>query len=122
MANKGAQGRLGATDSGPRPGSFPLGSAQSRAAARALLVARESEEMRFQTVSVVDGSRVNLDGLADSIREARMKIQAGGVSDSLPPIDGGQDFSRGRQADCLSDRIRRARERVERMQGRDSTR
>ena len=44
MANKGPQGRLGATDSGPRPGGFPLGSAQSRAAARGLLEHRRAVE------------------------------------------------------------------------------
>jgi len=44
MTNKGPQGRLGATDSGPRPGSFPIGSAQSRAAARTLLEARKGAE------------------------------------------------------------------------------
>ncbi len=40
MANTGTQGRLGATDSGIKPGCFPLGSAQSRAAARAQLEQR----------------------------------------------------------------------------------
>ena len=44
MVNKGSQGRLGATDSGIRPGGFPLGSAQSRAAARALFDARRDAE------------------------------------------------------------------------------
>jgi len=37
MANNGAEGQLGATDAGPKPGDYPLGSAQSRAAARAKL-------------------------------------------------------------------------------------
>jgi hypothetical protein len=67
MLNKGSQGRLGATDSGSRPGCFPLGSMQSRAAARSLMVARKAneEEFRVQCYSVVDGRPVNLDGLAD---------------------------------------------------------
>jgi hypothetical protein len=39
MAIKGAQGHQAATDSGIRPGCFLLGSPQSRAAARAMLVA-----------------------------------------------------------------------------------
>lgn len=43
-ANKGKERRLSATDSGPRPGGFPLGSAQLRAAARALLEARKGAE------------------------------------------------------------------------------
>jgi len=44
MAIKDRRKTLGATDSGARPGRFPLGSAQSRAAARTLLDARRSEE------------------------------------------------------------------------------
>lgn len=45
MELKGPLRRLGATDSGPRPGRFPLGSARSRAAARALLeTKRDTEE------------------------------------------------------------------------------
>ena len=71
MANKGPQGFLPATDSGPRPGAFPLGSAQSRAAARSLLSARkasEEDEIRFQTVSILDGKPVNFNGLAEMIR------------------------------------------------------
>jgi hypothetical protein len=51
-----------------------LGSAQSWVAARTLLVARESEELRFQTVSVLDGKPVKLDGLADAIRAARTAV------------------------------------------------
>ena len=42
MAIKGSQGWLGATDSGLRLGSYPLGCAQSRAAARALLNSRRA--------------------------------------------------------------------------------
>jgi hypothetical protein len=89
-----------------------------------MLVAREAnEELRFQVVSIVDGKPVNLDGLADQIRAARIEDLTGGFAASLPTRQAGHDFSRGRQADCLSERIRRAaRERVERMQGRDNTR
>jgi hypothetical protein len=71
MADKGAKRGLGATDSSPRPGRFALGSWQSRAAARAMLVRRkgsEEEGLRFQVVSIVDGSRVNFDELAETIR------------------------------------------------------
>jgi hypothetical protein len=45
-----------------------LGSPQSRAAARFLVIAwkaSKEDEQRFEVRSVVDGSRVNLDGLAD---------------------------------------------------------
>jgi hypothetical protein len=123
MGNKGAEGPLGATNSGPRPGSFPLGSAQSRAAARAMLVARDSEEQfRVQCYSIVDGQPINFDGLAEAIRAARMKDQAREFPVSLPAIEGGQDYSGGGQADCLAKRIRGARERVARAQALDSTR
>jgi hypothetical protein len=118
MVNKGTQGRLGATDSGIRPGCFPLGSAQSRAAARAMLEARKANEgLSFRVVSIVDGKPVNFDGLADAIRAARMNTQAGESPASLPAIEGGQDGSGGRRTDCLSERVRKARERVTRAQG-----
>jgi hypothetical protein len=42
MVTKGSQNALDATDPGSRPGRFPLGSAQSRAAARSLLEARRT--------------------------------------------------------------------------------
>jgi hypothetical protein len=57
-----------------QPAPPPLGSAQSWVAARALLVARESEELRFQTVYIRDGKPVKLDGLADAIRAARTAV------------------------------------------------
>lgn len=114
MANKGPAGRLVATDSGFRPGGFPLGSALSRAAARSLLTARmESvEELHFQTVSILDGKPIYLDGLADRLRAARMRDQDGGSPSVLPATEDGQDGSGERRTDCLSDRINRARERL----------
>ena len=123
MANKATREPLGATDSGPRPGGFPVGSVQSRAAARVMLVARKASEneLRFQVVSVVTGERVSLDGLADQIKAARLRIGAIGEQAAPPACQSGQDFSVGRQEDCLAERIRRARERVERMRGRDGT-
>jgi hypothetical protein len=124
MANKDQQGRLGATDSGPRPGAFPFGSAQSRAAARSLLATRRAkeEEQGFQVVtkSILDGKPVNLDGLAERIRAARLKGEAGGLPGSSEAEDGGMDHSEGTWGDCLSERIRMARERVARMQDQDS--
>ena len=39
-----------------------------------MLVARESEELRFQTVYIRDGKPVKLDGLADAIRAARTAV------------------------------------------------
>ncbi len=55
MANKGAQKPLGATDCEPRLSHYPIGSAQSRAAARALLDRRREVQgagLRF-TVQLV---------------------------------------------------------------------
>ena len=124
MTSKGAQGQLGATESGPRPGRFPLGSAQSRAAARALLVARKADEAEqgFQVVYRSDGSVSEIRGLAEVVRASRMKGQAGEFPVSLPVIEGGKDYRGGGQSNCLRERIKMARERVARMQSQDSTR
>jgi len=95
-----------------KPGNFALGSRQSRAAARSLLVARkasEEDELRFQAVSIVDGSRLNLDGPAEAIRAGRMTAHAGESPLPFRPIE------RGRDADGLHERIMRGRARVERM-------
>jgi hypothetical protein len=77
-----------------------------------LLAARESEEFRFQTVSVIDGKPLHLDGLAERVRAAIEKHEDGESLDSLSTSEGGQDSGRGGRADCLEERIRRARERV----------
>lgn len=66
---------LGATDSTVRPGEYPLGSAQSRAAARAMLEGRKADELRFEAVSILDGSRLHCDGLAEAIHAARMRAR-----------------------------------------------
>ena len=118
MANKGAQRRQGATDSGIRPGCFALGSAQSRAAARALLVARNAsdEGNGVQVVYRADGAVAEIRGRAERIRAARMKNQDGKLPASLPAIESGQDWSEGGRTDCLSERVRKARERVTRAQ------
>jgi hypothetical protein len=121
MANKGSQGPLPATDSGMRPGCFPLGSAQSRAAARSLLEARKAseDEQGFEiiTKSIVDGKRVNFDGIAETIRAARMRDQSG----ELPGPDAkeydGEDHSEGAWGDRLAERMKRARERVVQARG-----
>ena len=52
---------------GPKPGDFQLGSPQSRAGARNLLVARKRREE--------GGSWVTLYGLSETIRAARMRIR-----------------------------------------------
>ena len=97
-----------------RPGNYPLGSAQSRAAARSLLAARkasEGDEVRFEVRSIVDGTRINFDGLAEQLREARLKSYSEGSSPSLPACEGGQESNGRRLADSLSERIGKARER-----------
>ena len=53
MANNGAQDPLSATGAGLKPGEYPLGSAQSRAAARALLERRFAGLRRIDVVSSV---------------------------------------------------------------------
>jgi hypothetical protein len=118
LTSKGAQGRLGATDSGPRPGRFPLGSAQSRAAARALLLARKATEEKelFRVVYRADGSVAEIRGLAEQLRAAIKAHEAGDSPARLPAIEGGPDSSGDGRPNCLAERIRMARERVARMQ------
>ena len=53
MANKGAQKPLGATDSGVKPGEYPLGSPQSRATARALLERRFAGRRRIDVITSI---------------------------------------------------------------------
>ena len=101
MANKGPQGQLGATDSGPRPGRFPLGSAQSRAAARAMLVARKASEAEEEWDKEFD-----LTGLAERIAAARQRGEhrAAPIADRsaiyIPP--GKENTVRGRLAARLN--------------------
>jgi hypothetical protein len=71
MDNRDSQKALGATESKLRLADYPLGSWQSRAAARAMLERRkasEEEGLRFQVVSIVDGSLVAFDKLAETIQ------------------------------------------------------
>ena len=90
-----------------------------------MLVTRKASEedgLRFQTVSVVDGLPVNLDGLAEELRAARMRGRADGLPASLPESEDRQGSNGGRGADCLSERIRKARERVGWAQGPETMR
>jgi hypothetical protein len=94
-----------------RPGNYALGSAQSRAAARSLLAARktsEGDELRFEVRSIVDGARINFDGLAEAIRTARTRSDAEESSSVLPACEGNEE----RLTDSLSEIIRKARERA----------
>ena len=94
-----------------KPGDYALGSPQSRAAARSLLETRKTDELRFQAVSILDGSRLNLDGLAEAIRAGRIRAHAGESPLPFQPIE------RKRNGDAvgLHERIMQARARVERM-------
>jgi hypothetical protein len=54
MENEGPHNGQGATQSGPRPGNFPLGSEKSRAAARVALEAREADsEQPVQLIAIL---------------------------------------------------------------------
>ena len=125
MVDKGATRPLGATVSGIRPGSYPLGSALSRAAARSLLAARRAseDEQGFQVVSrsILDGSRINFEGLAERLNAARRAIEAQESPGSHPAIDPVRE-SEGTWEERLGERIRKARERVAKWKdGQDST-
>lgn len=60
MANKDRRKPLGATELGPKPGEFPLGSEKSRAAARAVLEAREVEPQGNQLLLVLTAAALEL--------------------------------------------------------------
>lgn len=115
MTPKGLEERLLATDSSPRPGHLPVGSVQSRAAARALLTARNAkdrDEAGFKVIYRADGSVGEIHGLADVLRAARMRHDTGGSSESLPQGEARQDYIRGGHEKCLAERIRMAKERL----------
>ena len=77
-----------------------------------MLEARNAGELRFEAVSILDGSRVNLDGLAEVIHAGRMRAAA-----AISGVEITQEDKRERRPDCLAERIQEARERVRR--GRD---
>ena len=68
MANKGAQQALGATERGSRPGDYALGSPQSRAAARAMIVDQISKR---DTLTIVMSSHPDLKITEPNITEWR---------------------------------------------------
>jgi hypothetical protein len=78
--------------------------------------ANEEDKLRFQVVSIVDGLTVNLDGLAEKLRAARMNAHGEESPVSVLPVEGAQASNGERGTNCLTERIRRARERVSRMQ------
>ena len=111
MANKRAEKGLGATDSGLRPGGFPLGSPQSRAAARSLVNARKESEAEEEWDKEFDPT-----GLAERLAAARQR----GEHEAAPRTDwspihippGKEDTVRGRPAA----RINAARARMARFE------
>ena len=62
---------LPATNSGPRPGDFPLGSAKSRAAARALLRNQKSSKPRIEIVTNVEGFDTQWQDFGDVLMRIR---------------------------------------------------
>jgi len=76
--------------------------------------ASEGDELRFEVVSIVDGSRVNFDGLAETIHAARLKCRPEGFSSTSLANESGQESTRGSSRNSLSERIRLARERATR--------
>jgi len=74
-----------------------------------MLTAQKAGELRFEAVSILDGSRVNLDGLAEANRAGRMRAAA-----AISGVDLVQEDKRERRPDCLAERIRQGRERVRR--------
>ena len=111
MISKGPQGWLGATDSSIRPGSFPIGSPQSRAAARSLVSARKESEAEEEWDKEFDPT-----GLAECLAAARQhrEHEAAPRTDwspiHIPP--GKEDTVRGR----LAARINEARARMARFE------
>lgn len=107
MANKGATRPLGATNSVPRPGGFPLGSALSRAAARSFLTARKNSETDEEWDKEFD-----LTGLAERLAAARERNEDRAAhSENWSPIHippGKEGTVRGR----LAARINAARARM----------
>ena len=86
-----------------KPGNFALGSPESRAAARFLLAARKRDEAAKSPGCI--------EGLVEVLRAARMRARG----EELPSSQVGQETSVGSSPDCLTERIRRARERVKEM-------
>lgn len=103
---------LPATASSKGLGHFRLGSAQSRAAARALAATRSEIQTEDEWDKELDPS-----GLADSIRAARERIERGETPRQWEPLNippGKENTVRGR----LAARINAARERIRNLEAR----
>lgn len=110
MADKAPTGPLGATNLLPRPGTFPLGSTLSRAAARSLLAARKDSEAEGEWDKEFD-----LTGLAEYLAAARERNEERAAHpEDWSPIhipSGKEGTVRGR----LAARINAARARMARF-------
>jgi hypothetical protein len=95
-----------------RPGAFPMGSPQSRAAARLPVGSTRSE---------MDGAHLSIDGLAERLRAARIRYDAWESPVPVTAIEGGEENNGRGRADCLEERMRRAEERVRRLQAQASS-
>ena len=65
---------LPATNAGPRPGDFPLGSAKSRAAARALLRNQQASKPRIEIVTNVEGFNTQWQDFGDVLMRIRYEL------------------------------------------------
>lgn len=103
MASKGPQRQPGATDTGPRPGRFPLGSAKSRAAARAMLVAQKASEAEEDW----DKEEFDTIGVAEILTAVQQRMERGEEPkpdwSPLPIPPGKEDTVRGRLRARIND-------------------
>jgi hypothetical protein len=65
---------LPATNLGPKPGDFPLGSAKSRAAARALLRNQQASKPRIEIVTNVEGFNTQWQDFGDVLMRIRYEL------------------------------------------------
>lgn len=80
-----------------------------------MLVARQAreEELRFRAVSVVDGTPIKIEGLAEALMAARRRFD---------PAEGTAGAVEERRTECLAERLRQARERVANWPDQDNIR
>lgn len=82
-----------------------------------MLSARREDEQGIEVIYGAKGSVVEIQGLGDAIRVARLRSQGEGVPALVRTSADEQGCGKG--VDCLAERIRKARERVARAQGQE---
>lgn len=83
--------------------------------------AKDRDEAGLKVIYRADGSVGEIRGLAEALSAARMRHEAGESSEWFPHSNPSQGYIRGGHEECLAERIRRARERMARMQTSDGT-